>query len=116
MILILFVLIGAAVGLYSPVHIGAQYSQYAAIVILASADSVFGGASAMVRKCFDMKIFLSGFLGNVILAAALTFIGKALDADLYFVGMLVFGTRLFNNFSIIRRAYIDKFSKKIKKI
>ncbi len=109
MIVIAGIVIGVLAGIFLPLHIPAAYSSYVAIAIVASLDSVFGGLSAVSRKCFDLKIFVTGFFGNALLAMGLTFIGKKLDVDLYLVALIVFGTRLFNNFSIIRRYYLDKW-------
>lgn len=115
MIVLLCVLLGIVGGLFFPFHVPAQYSQYLAIIILASLDSVFGGLSSMTKKAFNLQIFLSGFIGNALLAALLTFIGKKLDVDLYLVALIVFGTRLFNNFSVMRRYYFDHLKIRLKK-
>lgn len=115
MIVLIFILIGILVGLIGPWHVPMQASPYIAIMILASIDSVFGGLTSISKKTFNMQVFLSGFIGNSVLAALLTFIGKKLDVDLYLVALIVFGTRLFTNFSIIRRYYIDLWREKLKK-
>ncbi len=115
MIVLLFILAGILIGLIGPWHVSAQASPYIAIVILASFDSVFGGLSSMFKKSFHMPTFISGFVGNSVLAALLTFIGKKLDVDLYLVALIVFGTRLFTNFSMIRRFYLDSWTEKLKK-
>ncbi len=115
MILLICIVLGIVAGLAFPIHIPAEYTQYVSIMILASLDSVFGGMAAMSRKSFDMKIFISGFIGNSILAVALTYIGKRLDVDLYLVALIVFGTRLFTNFSVMRRHYLTQIQTKLKK-
>jgi len=74
-----------------------------------------GGASSMLRKCFDIRVFISGFFGNTVLALGLTFLGRKLDVDLFLVAVIVLGTRLFNNFSVIRRHYLSKIQIKFKK-
>ena len=115
MIVIACMIAGVVLGLLFPFGIAAEYSQYIAIVILALMDSLLGGVSSMLRKCFDVSVFVSGFIGNTILALGLTFLGKKLDVDLYLVALLVFGTRMFNNFSVIRRHYLSKIQIKFKK-
>lgn len=115
MILIACIAVGIAAGIVSPFYVPQEYSQYVAIVILALMDSVLGGISSMARKCFDISVFTSGFFGNALLALALTYVGKKLDTDLYLVGLIVFGTRMFNNLSVIRRHYLSKLQIKIKK-
>ena len=74
-------------------------------------DSVFGGIAGYVEKKFDMAVFISGFFGNSLLAVALTFIGEKLSLDLYLGAVLVFGNRMFINFTIIRRYLLNKFKK-----
>lgn len=114
MILTLSIFIGIILGLILPISVPSAYSQYVAIIILASLDSVFGAILSSFNKTFDIKIFLSGFFGNALLAAILTFIGKKLDVDLYLVALIVFGTRLFTNFSSIRRIVLANLHEKAK--
>lgn len=115
MILLACVAVGILAGIVFPFYVPQELSQYLAIVVLAMMDSALGGASAMVRKCFDVNAFVSGFFGNTILALALTYLGRKLDVDLFLVAVLVFGTRLFNNLSTIRRHYLSKIQIKLKK-
>ena len=51
-------------------------SQYLAIGIVASLDSVFGGIASTIKKNFDIKVFISGFFVNAILAILLTYLGE----------------------------------------
>lgn len=115
MIILVCAVIGITAGILFPYHIPTAYSPYVAIVILALLDSVFGAISATTRKSFDLNTFISGFICNGILAALLTFMGKKLDVDLYLVALIVFGTRLFSNFSTMRRHYLTQISAKLKK-
>jgi small basic protein len=108
MLPILGMIIGILLGLFFiPVNIPQQYSNYVAVAILAALDSVFGGIAASLQGKFDMKIFLSGFFGNALLAAALAYIGDQLGIQIYLAAIFAFGNRLFLNFAIIRR-YILK--------
>ena len=104
-------LAGVLLGLFFPYHISSEYSQYAAIAILTSLDSIFGGIRAVFQKTFHLKIFLTVFAGNAALAILLVYLGKRLDLDIYLVAVIVFGTRLFQNFAIIRRFILNKFTK-----
>lgn len=115
MIIVICAAVGITLGIFFPYHIPGEYSPYAAIVILAVLDSLFGAISASTHKSFDLNTFISGFIGNGILAALLTYLGKKLDVDLHLVALIVFGTRLFSNFSIIRRYYLAQISTKLKK-
>lgn len=112
MLLIVGLLIGIVIGMIAPIHIPSQYSPFVAISILAALDSVFGGIRAMSQKTFDAKIFISGFFGNAVLAAILTYIGHKLDVDIHIAAIVIFGTRLFQNFAIIRRFLLNKYLKK----
>ena len=105
-------LLGALAAIYATVQIPTYLSKYIAIGILAALDSVFGGICANLQKNFTLKIFLSGFFGNTLLAVLLTFIGDKLDLDIYLAAVIVFGTRLFQNFAIIRRFMMSKLGKK----
>ena len=42
----------------------------------------------------------------------LTYLGEKLNVDIYLAAVIVFVGRMFTNLSIIRRYYIDKWSKK----
>ena len=110
--IILGCLIGAVIGINAPI-ISYTYSSYLAIAIIAALDSVFGGVSSVVQKKFDLKIFLSGFFGSAILSMLLTYLGERLNVDSYLAAIIVFVGRMFTNLAIIRRYYVDKWSKKI---
>lgn len=102
--------LGALIGMGAPV-IPYTYTGYLAIAIVAALDSVFGGITAVVNGKFDLKIFVSGFFGNAILSILLTYLGQKLNVDIYLAAIVVFVGRMFNNLAIIRRYYIDKWSK-----
>lgn len=99
-------------GFFIQYNIPPQYSKYVAVAILASLDSVFGAIAANVQKKFDLKIFLSGFFGNALLAAALVYIGEQLGLDIYVAAIFTFVYRMFLNFAIIRRFLLNKPGKK----
>lgn len=111
LILIIACLLGAFVGLNAPM-ISYTYSSYLAIAIVAALDSVFGGILSVINKKFDMKIFVSGFFGNAILAILLTVLGEKLNVDIYLAAIVVFVGRIFTNLGYIRRYYVEKWTKK----
>ena len=115
LIMIVACLLGIIVGLNVPI-ISYTYSSYLAIAIIAALDSVFGGIASVVNKKYDMKIFISGFFGNAILAILLTMLGEKLNVDIYLAAIVVFVGRMFINLTIIRKYYIDKWSKKIEEM
>ena len=110
--IILGCIIGVILGNFAPI-ISYTYSGYLAIAIIAALDSVFGGVVSSLSKKFDMGVFLSGFFGNAILAILLTYLGQRLNVDIYLAAIVVFVGRMFTNLAIIRRYYIDKWSKKV---
>lgn len=112
--IILGCVIGAIIGTNLPT-ISYTYSGYLAIAIIAALDSVFGGITAVLKKNFDLKVFMSGFFGNAILSMLLTYLGQRLNVDIYLAAIVVFVGRMFTNLAIIRRHYIDKWSEKFNK-
>lgn len=113
LVMIIACILGAIVGLNAPM-ISYTYSSYLAIAIIAALDSVFGGIASVINKKFDMKIFISGFFGNAILAILLTVLGEKLNVDIYLAAIVVFVYRMFMNLGIIRRYYVEKWTERIK--
>ena len=107
-------ILGAVVGINLPI-ISYSYSSYLAIAIIAALDSVFGGITGVLKGEFDFKVFISGFFCNAILSILLTYLGIKLNVDIYLAAIVVFVGRMFTNLAIIRRYYIDKWSKKAEK-
>ena len=105
--------LGAILGLNAPI-ISYTYSSYLAIAIIAALDSVFGGIASVIKKNFDLKIFISGFFGNAILAILLTILGQKLNVDIYLAAIVVFVWRMFMNLGTIRRYYVEKWSDMLK--
>lgn len=110
-VIVICSIFGIVLGMNLPT-ISYSYSGYLAIAIIAALDSVFGGITSILNKNFDIKIFVSGFFGNAVLAMLLTYLGEKLNVDIYLAAVIVFVGRMFTNLSIIRRYYIDKWSKK----
>jgi len=100
-------LMGIIIGSVFSLQIPAQYSRYTAMAILAALDSVLGALRAELQGEYDNLIFLTGFFGNAILAAGLTFLGDRMGVELYLAAIVAFGVRLFNNLAIIRRIVLD---------
>ena len=100
--------IGLIIGTVFPVSIPAEYAKFMSIALLASLDSVFGGLRAVMSDQFDNTVFITGFFTNALLAAGLVYIGERLGIDLYYVALLAFGLRVFQNLAIIRRCFLKK--------
>lgn len=112
MIILLAIIIGCIVGAFIGINapiIPYTFSGYLAVAIIAALDSVFGAFVGLSKKNFDMKIFVSGFFGNAILAILLTYLGERLNVDIYLAAIVVFVGRMFTNLSILRRDLIKKY-------
>ena len=103
---------GLLIGAFFPWTIPAQWSLYVAAGLLAALDSALGGMNARIKKSFNLSIFLSGFFGNAIIAVFLTWLGDKLGLPLYLAAVVVFGTRMFQNFAEIRRELLTLRQKK----
>lgn len=112
-IIIFCVLLGTMIALFVPFNIPSEITQYVAVALLAGFDSIFGGIASNLNNNFKLNIFVTGFFGNAILAAVITYIGTLLNVDLSIAAILVFGTRLFQNFAIIRRFLLNKYMEKV---
>jgi small basic protein len=99
-------LLGIGLGVVLSVSVPVEFARYTAIAMLAAADSVVGAWRAGLEDKYNNRIFLSGLVVNMLLAASLTFVGDRLGVDLYIAAVVVFGARLFNNLAIIRRHFI----------
>ena len=109
-------ILGALIGINAPV-IPYTYSTFLAIAVVAALDSVFGGITSVLKKNFDLTIFISGFFCNSLLSIALTYLGQKLNLDIYLAALVVFVGRMFTNLTIIRRHYLEKWlSKNHKKV
>ncbi|MBQ3107012.1 MAG: small basic family protein [Firmicutes bacterium] len=86
-----------------------DYSFYITMGLLAALDSLLGAVKAYLKETYDNLIFLSGFLVNSLLAAALVYLGDRLGVPLYYAVIFVFGGRLFQNGAAIRRLLIGKY-------
>ena len=104
--------LGVVIGYYIPFTYPMDYSLYMSVAILATLDSIFGAVKSTFEGKYDNIIFVTGFIGNSLLATFLTYIGDKLGIPIYYVAILVFGSRLFDNLSMIRRHIILRLSNK----
>lgn len=111
MFVILAIVAGVILALMLDITIPSSLTPYVAIFILAALDSVLGAVRAGMEKKFNFTIFITGLLGNGLIAAALTYFGKKIGVDLYVAAVLVFGMRLFQNFASTRRHLFQRFIK-----
>ncbi|MCX7970992.1 MAG: small basic family protein [Negativicutes bacterium] len=105
---VLGVMVGLAVGIYWPVSVPMEYAKYMSVAVLACLDTVFGGLRAGLLHNFNNLVFISGFFTNALMAAVLVYIGERIGIDLYYVALLAFGLRIFNNLAVIRHHFLKK--------
>ncbi len=101
-------MIGLFIGTLLPISVPMEYAKYLSIALLASLDSVFGGLRAGAERKFDNLVFMTGFFTNALLAALLVYVGERIGIDLYYVALLAFGLRVFQNLAIIRRYFLKR--------
>lgn len=101
-------IIGLLIGICFPITVPVEYAKFMSVALLASLDSVFGGLRAGIEEKFDNTVFITGFFMNALLAAGLVYTGDRLGIDLYYVALLAFGLRIFQNLAIIRRYLLKK--------
>lgn len=101
-------IVGLIIGILFPISIPVEYAKFMSVAVLAALDSVFGGLRAGAEEKFDNTIFITGFFTNALLAACLVYVGERLGIDLYYVALLAFGLRIFQNLAIIRRYFLKK--------
>jgi small basic protein len=112
LIILLAVAAGLVAGYFAPILIAPSVTPYIAVAILAAMDTVIGGFVAELEKRFNIGIFVSGFFVNTLLAMLIIVIGKKLGIDLTVAAAVIFGTRIFNNFSTIRHHILQNRKKR----
>lgn len=105
---LLGLILGLIIGLLWNVSIPEAYSSYVAVGILAVIDSVVGAMTANLQNRFNLRLFITGFLGNALIAVALAALGDQLNLQLSLAAVFAFGNRIFINFSTMRRIWLEK--------
>ncbi len=103
---ILGLLTGLLLGTIFTFAVPVIYAKYLSIAVLAALDSLLGAWHAWLEDKFDSPILVSGFITNMLLAAALAYLGDLLGIDLYLAAVIAFGLRIFSNIGFIRRQII----------
>lgn len=105
MIAILGLLGGIVLGLFFQPDIPVWFQPYLPIAVVAALDAVLGGLRALLDGIFDDKVFVVSFLSNVVIAAAIVFLGDKLGVggQLSTGVIVVLGIRIFSNVAAIRR-------------
>jgi small basic protein len=105
MIAALGLLIGVVLGLILKPDIPIGWEPYLPIAVVAALDAVFGGLRAYLDGIFDDRVFVISFVSNVIIAAAIVYLGDQLGVggQLSTGVIVVLGIRIFSNVAAIRR-------------
>ncbi len=105
MIAALGLVVGVLLGLIFKPDVPAGWEPYLPIAVVAALDAVFGGLRAYLDGIFDDRVFVISFLSNVIIAAAIVYLGDQLGVggQLSTGVIVVLGIRIFSNVAAIRR-------------
>jgi small basic protein len=98
-------LIGIAIGLLLEPSLPLVLQPYLPIAIVAAMDALFGGFRAYLEGNFSDKVFAISFVSNVLIAAAIVYVGDLIGvgAQLSTAVVVVLGIRIFTNAAAIRR-------------
>lgn len=109
---ILCLLVGLLIGymIKTPVH--GEAGLYLAVACLAGLDTICGGIRSSLEGKFHGDIFITGFFFNVLIAFGLAWLGDRIGANIFLVCAFIFGTRIFNNLSLIRRFWLSQWDDK----
>lgn len=111
------ILLGIVVGLGVDITIPVAYTKFSAVTLIGVLDALFGAVRAEVTQDqYNAVIFISGLFFNIILALVITYLGDKLGLDLYLAATVVFTFRIFSNVGITRRALLQRWLEKRRKV
>ena len=98
-------ILGVILGLILQPTVPVWLQPYLPIAVVAALDAVFGGLRAFLDGIFDDKVFVVSFISNVVIAAAIVYMGDKLGvgSQLSTGVVVVLGIRIFSNVAAIRR-------------
>lgn len=105
MIVLLAVVAGVSAGLVLQPTVPLDLQPYLPIAVVAALDALFGGVRAWLEHIFDDKVFVVSFIGNVLVASLIVYLGDKLGVggELSTGIVVVLGIRIFSNAAAIRR-------------
>jgi small basic protein len=106
MIPILGLIAGVVVGLLLEPTVPTFLQPYLPIAIVAAMDALFGAFRAYLDGTFTDKVFVVSFISNVLIAAAIVYVGDQIGvgSQLSTGVVVVLGIRIFTNAAAIRRS------------
>ena len=105
MIVLLAIVAGVVSGLVLQPTVPIDLQPYLPIAVVAALDALFGGVRAWLEQIFDDKVFVVSFVGNVLVASLIVYLGDKLGVggELSTGIVVVLGIRIFSNAAAIRR-------------
>ena len=105
MIVVLAVIAGVVGGLVLQPTVPLDLQPYLPIAVVAALDALFGGVRDWLEGIFDDKVFVVSFVGNVLVASLIVYLGDKLGVggQLSTGIVVVLGIRIFSNAAAIRR-------------
>jgi small basic protein len=99
-------LAGIVIGIVLEPSIPQVLQPYLPIAIVAAMDALFGAFRAYLEGTFTDRIFIVSFISNVLIAAAIVYVGDQIGvgSQLATGVVVVLGIRIFTNAAAIRRA------------
>lgn len=98
---------GLVIGYIIPLKIPESIAFYVTIVIIIGLESILGGIYSKMQGNFEIKAYFAEFFGNVLLASLIVFIGQTIKLNLISAVVVVFGIKIFNIFSEIRKILLQ---------
>jgi small basic protein len=104
-IVLLAIGVGVGLGLALQPTVPLDLQPYLPIAVVAALDALFGAARAWLEQIFDDKVFVVSFVGNVLVASLIVYLGDKLGVggQLSTGIVVVLGIRIFSNAAAIRR-------------
>lgn len=106
---ILAAAVGIVLGILLRVPVPSTVAVYLGVGVIAGLDSVFGGMRSANEGKFRADVFVTGFAANILISFLFAWFGDQIGVNVYFVAILVMGTRIFTNLSLIRRQLLTKW-------
>jgi small basic protein len=101
--LVLGLAAGAALAVLVQPTVSPELTRFVVVLVIAAIDAALGGVRAALDRTFDDRIFVGAFLVNGAAAVLIVWLGDQLSTDLTQAMVVVFGIRIFQNLSAIRR-------------
>ena len=103
MVVIIGLLIGLLLGLFSNVPIPSNLVPYLAVFTVVGIESLTSSYRALQQDEFEPEKFLIEFFANIVLAVLLTALGNQIKFDFALVVAFIFAYKIFRNVSLISR-------------